>query len=85
MEPETTKQNSTRIVNKNKENLLNKKVKRNFHSDSNKGKNKNSKEENKQQTSKGIDKFTKIESLYNKARELYAVNVSILIIILTLF
>ena len=65
----------------NKENLLKKKVNRAFHS--NKESNGKSfrkekvKEGEETQSAKGINKFNQIENLFNKARELYAVSVSI--------
>ncbi len=65
---------SDNIDKKNKENLLNKKVKRNFHSNENNLK-RGKEDTNTKQSSQGINKFTKIESLYNRARELYEANV----------
>ena len=76
----------------NKENFLNKKVKR--APDSIKQSNgkvftkEKVKEGEETQSAKGINKFNQIEILFNKARELYEISVSIIIqyiIILSLF
>jgi len=67
-----------------KENFLKKKVNREFHS--NKPINGKSfrkeqvKEGEETQSAKGINKFNQIEVMFNKARELYAVSVSITIL-----
>jgi hypothetical protein len=81
-------------TNENKENFLNKKVKRDSHSDKTANDSHNTFKKSKQlakkstkgekgdfkQPAQGITKFTQIESLYNRARQLYEANVIIILI-----
>jgi hypothetical protein len=78
----TTNTNTEKNNNTNKENLLNKKVDRNFHSNGKNFKKAKNASSIQKQPSQGINKFTKIESLYNRARELYESTVNLKLIIL---